>query len=459
MAPVSEMSRHRFSVGLAIVALLVSVSSASAADGWLPHPSDASWLYVWTDSVYNTSPTKEKVTVKEAKGSSFTLAWSTVEQGNPADAPVSVGSVSFEQTNAGLVNTDWSSNAPPSSFPILCASAGQCGNSLASTLYNVIWGGRVPTLAEPLVRGLVWSSTGGVGNDVASVNTYLGRERVSVPAFAEPVVAAKVRSEITQAGALGDPYGSGVRTVWWVWGVGPVKVVFEHAGGRSAAVTTAVLQETSLVPVPPPDDGDYFPLVKGRSATYRWTNPRYLKRPVVERATVAAVANGSAQVTVKSVSGPVRVEAAYVYTSRLDGLSNIQGSAKAASLARLPGLGPAALPAAKRRHFFTPLDLMNFGFNPVVSAYPAAGDSWSAAASGRDFQVYGVTGTSKVVGLQTVRVPAGSFRALVVGSTLRQAGFPFGSGTRTMWFAPGRGLVKLVFRHADGSTSTVELLK
>ena len=31
------------------------------------------------------------------------------------------------------------------------------------------------------------------------------------------------------------------------------------------------------------------------------------------------------------------------------------------------------------------------------------------------------------------------------------------SGTRTMWFAPDIGLVKLVFKHADGSVSTVVL--
>jgi hypothetical protein len=57
-----------------------------------------------------------------------------------------------------------------------------------------------------------------------------------------------------------------------------------------------------------------------------------------------------------------------------------------------------------------------------------------------------------------VRVPAGRFRAVAVRSTLRQEGFRFGSGTRTSWFAPGKGLVKLVFRHRDGSVSTVERL-
>ena len=44
-------------------------------------------------------------------------------------------------------------------------------------------------------------------------------------------------------------------------------------------------------------------------------------------------------------------------------------------------------------------------------------------------------------------------------STLTQKGFRYGSGTRTSWFAPGKGLVKLVFRHRDGSVSTVERLK
>jgi hypothetical protein len=55
-------------------------------------------------------------------------------------------------------------------------------------------------------------------------------------------------------------------------------------------------------------------------------------------------------------------------------------------------------------------------------------------------------------------VPAGRFQALEVRSVLTQAGHRFGSGVRTMWFAPGRGLVKLVFDHRDGSISTVQLL-
>src|SRR6266536_1467873 len=211
------------------------------------------WTYQWTDSVYATTPTTEKVTVKENKGLAFTLAWTTegLDPPNPDDALKSVGSMTFQDTNAGPLNTDWSSNPPPASFPILCAVASQCANTLTSTLYNLIWGSRTPVLAEPILSGLAWSTTGGAGNDVSSSSTYLGTEQISVPAFPEPVTAAKIQSTITQAGALGDPYGSGVRTVWWVYGTGPVEIQFQHSGGIGAAATTAILQSTNQMPIVP----------------------------------------------------------------------------------------------------------------------------------------------------------------------------------------------------------------
>src|ERR687890_707512 len=68
---------------------------------------------------------------------------------------------------------------------------------------------------------LRWDALGGADNDVASSNRYAGHEKVTVPAFPQGITAAKVGSEITQAGAIGDPFGTGVRTVWWVRGVGP----------------------------------------------------------------------------------------------------------------------------------------------------------------------------------------------------------------------------------------------
>ncbi len=156
-----------------VVAALVVVPNGLAA-GWLPHAADATWTYKWTDSVYAPTPTTENVTVKDTKGGTFTLAWTTVGLNNPADAVSTTGQVAFQETNAGLVNTDWTSNAPPPSWPVLCATPAGCPNALSSAYYNVIWGSRSPVLAEPLLQGTTWPSTGGAQNDVSAASTYLG---------------------------------------------------------------------------------------------------------------------------------------------------------------------------------------------------------------------------------------------------------------------------------------------
>jgi hypothetical protein len=440
-----------------IAVALASVSPAAASD-WLPHPADATWTYQWTDSAYNTTPTNEKVTVKSQSGASFTLAWTTDGLNNPSGAPSSAGTVAFQETSFGILNTDWQSTPPPPAFPILCATLSQCGNSLASTYYNVIWGARAPVLAEPLLAGTSWTATGGAQNDVSSQNDYLGVESVTVPAFPQPVLAAKIRSQITQAGALGDPYGSGIRTTWWVYGVGPVKIVFQHSGGSSAPVMTAMLQSTNQTAKTPPPDASYFPLRVGLKGTYRWTNTKYFKKPEIEKYLFDQAANGTAIAKFSSVSGPMKVAGAYQFTTRLDGVTSVSSATKAASFLKLPPLGPGSSPPNKRRHFFTPFDLMTFGFNPVLPAYATIGATWGSDPNSRDFVVYDVTGSSKIVSVVSVKVPSGTYKALKVVSTLKQPGFPFGSGTRTMWFAVGVGLVKLEFRHGDGSVSLVERL-
>jgi hypothetical protein len=439
---------------LAPLAAALLFASSAVADDWLPHPKSAAWTYSWSDSEYNPTPTKEKVTVKEQKRDTFTLAWSSDGLDNPVDAASTAGTVSFQETSSGVVNTNWTSSPPPADFPILCAQAASCGNSLAGFWFNVIWGTRVPTIAEPLLRGASWKSSGGYQNDVASDSDYLGTETVTVPAFRQPVRAAKIRADVSQAGAIGDPYGSGVRTVWWVYGVGPVKVLFRHGGGSRAPVTTAMLVSTNLAPKVPPPDANYFPLVAGLKGKFRWTSSHF-KEPEVQSFKVDQAANGSGRISLSSVSGPIKTKGAYFFTLRTDGLSTLAGTAKAASLAKLPPLGPKALPESKRRHFFTVFDLMTFGFNPVLPPYAEPGANWSSRAGTRDYDVYGVVGTSRVTGVEKVRVPAGTFSAVVVRTTLKQPGYPWGSGVRTSWFAAGKGLVKLVFEHGDGSVSEV----
>ena len=153
--------------------------------------------------------------------------------------------------------------------------------------------------------------------------------------------------------------------------------------------------------------------------------------------------------------GPIDVNASYVFSSRLSGITNVTTQVRHASKRTLPALGPAKGPAG-RAQFNTPFDLMSYGFGPVLPSYPVDGESWRSSRDSRDFAIYGVSGVSEVLGTVTVHVPAGRFRALAIRSTLTQAHHAFGSGSRTMYFAPDIGLVKLTFRHKDGSVSTVE---
>jgi hypothetical protein len=444
-------------------ALVLALPSGAAAAGladqsdqWQPSAPDASWTYSWSDSAYAPTPTREQVTVVSNTGPAFRLAWTTAGQDNAEGAVDSNGVVDYTRTDAGLLNTSWSSSPPPPQFPILCANESGCGNSLASTEFLLIWGARSPLLAEPLLQGTRWSSVGGAANDVASENRYLGMQKVIVPAFPRGIYAAKVQSDITQAGAIGDPYGSGIRTVWWARGIGPVKIFFRHTGGQIGQATLLATNQTAR---PAPSDVNYLPLIKGQTATFGYRNSKYLPKRSTQKVTVAQVVNSTARLDVKSVSGPIRVASSYVFSSRLAGVTNVTGATRAQTRAPFPKLGPATAPADKRRHLFTPVDLMVYGFNPVLRAYPAKGQVWKSSKVGRDYKVFGVTGRSVVLGRQTVRTPAGRFRALAVRSTLTQKGFRYGSGTRTSWFAPGKGLVKLVFRHRDGSVSTVERLK
>ncbi len=448
--------RSRLAFPLLAAGFVLALAPAAHADDWLPHPDNATWTYSFSDSVYSPTPTTEKVTVKSQSGKSFTLAWAAQDQ--PKDAPADTGTVSFIETAGGLENTDWSSSAPPPDFPVLCAQSSDCNQSVASTWYLAIWGSRAPVLSPLLTPGRQWRSVGGADGSVTSISTYEGLVSVTVPAFPQPVQAAKISSDITQVGALGDPYGSGIRTIWWVYGVGPVKIEFEHDGGANA-ITTSVLQSTNQTPELPPQLDAYFPLRKGLTLTYSWRNPKHLSAPSVQKFKLAEVDGTSARFAETTVSGPIKATGAYGFTAGQDGVVNVWALTQASlGKTRFPPLGPKALPAAKRRHFSTPFDLMMFGFNPILPAKVVPGTTWSAAVPSRDYSTFGVRGTSRVLTPQTVRTPAGKFTAVRIRTTLKQAGFPFGSGTRTSWFAPGVGLVKLVFQHGDGSTSTVELL-
>jgi hypothetical protein len=448
--------RHRWLIALVAAVVLGQAAPAQAAGlddpaaQWLPRSDGASWTYQWLNSTYS-APRTEHYTVTARAGTGFRVSWE--EFGLRADEFPATGFADFRHTDAGLVNTNFQSTPVPPQFPVLCATATRCGNSLAGTYFLMLWGTRSPVLAEPLVKDTRWNSVGGTTNDVTAGNRYLGVEKVTVPAFPAGVMAAKVQSVTTQAGALGDPFGSGVRTIWWVYGVGPVKIVFQHTSGETSF---SQLMSTTLAPMAAPSDANLLPLDLGTTANFRWRNDKHMKRWSEQVVRVAAVANNTARVNIRDTRGPIDVNGSYVFSSRLGGLTNVTTVLRRATTsAKLPALGPAKGPEGRAR-FVTVYDLMTYGFNPIFPAYATDGETWKSSRDSRDFAVYGVSGESRVLGTRTVRVPAGKFKALAIRSKLRQPSHAFGSGSRTMYFAPGVGLVKLTFRHADGSTSTVE---
>ena len=438
-------------------ALLVAPARADlfdTTDQWLPRSDGAEWTWSWWNTDYAPTPRTERYFVQSRSGTLFRIRWDQTDA--PPDSQPAQGTMDFRHTEAGLVNVNYQSTPPPPEFPVLCASATECGNSVAGPLYQLIWGTRSPTLAEPLLRGTRWNSTGGAADDVASVNRYIGRARVTVPAFPNGIETAEVESEITQGGALGDPFGSGVRTVYWVRGVGPVKIVLRHAGGE---VSQSELQSTNLQPLPLPSDTNLLPLNRGDKGSFRWRNSRHMRRWSRQDYEVVQVVNNTARVDLKSKKGPLKVAGSYTFSTRLSGVTHLQGATRAATRAKFPPLGPRGLPSDRRRRFFTPFDLAVFGFGPVVPLDAVPGDSWRSSRDAADWKIFGVTGKAKVLKTRTVKTPAGKFAAVPIQTTMTQKGFRFGSGTRTSYFAAGKGLVKLVFRHRDGSVSTVERLR
>ena len=152
--------------------------------GWLPHAADATWTYQWTDSVYNTTPTNEAVTVKSAGRLEFRARLDDRRRGQSARRAAEhrhrlVPGDELRPRQHRLVEHAAAAARSRSS----ARRSAQCGNSLASTYYNVIWGGARTGARRAAAHGPSWSATGGAQNDVTSTNDYLGTESITVPAF------------------------------------------------------------------------------------------------------------------------------------------------------------------------------------------------------------------------------------------------------------------------------------
>ncbi len=174
-------------------------------------------------------------------------------------------------------------------------------------------------------------------------------------------------------------------------------------------------------PVPRDADkkADYFPLRKGTACAFRVTDGQATHDLSIE-VTAAEAKGGRTVSTLKYSGGSVEelaFDAAGVYRPGADG---------------------------------------TFDKPVVVLRYPlTAGATWeSALPLGSD----SVAATATVEGVVEVEVPAGKYKAVCVRFVGPAAdGGP--ATTISAWYADGVGVVKQVFDHGNGNTSTLELMK
>ena len=252
-----------------------------------------------------------------------------------------------------------------------------------------------------------------------------------------------------------------MRTVWWVRGVGPVKIFFRHTGGE-------IGQATLLSHEPDGAPGalrrQLLPLDQGRRPRrFRWRNSKHMKQ-LVDAAGHGRRRSSTTRRASTSRASPGRssVAGSYVFSTPPERRRRTSRRTKARDArARSRRSGPRSAPADKRRHFFTPYRPHGLRLQPGARAPTRPrGSRGAARRSAATARSSASPASTRCSARQTVSDPGRALHARsAVRSTLRQKGFRFGSGTRTSWFAPGKGLVKLVFRHRDGSVSTVERLK
>lgn len=95
-------------------------------------------------------------------------------------------------------------------------------------------------------------------------------------------------------------------------------------------------------------------------------------------------------------------------------------------------------------HLVMPFDVMK---QPLTGGATWTGPGWQGAQA-----------TSTVLAVdETVAVAAGTFTDALRVHTVITGTNDYMSGQRDAWFAPGVGLIKLVYNHEDGSTTTAEL--
>ncbi|MGD2146801.1 MAG: ExeM/NucH family extracellular endonuclease [Anaerolineae bacterium] len=180
----------------------------------------------------------------------------------------------------------------------------------------------------------------------------------------------------------------------------------------------------------------YFPLEVGNQWVYSWTNTVYAPSPIVETVTVS-----------EQVGGEYTLHA---YSSEATGLFQVSATSGYEWL-WYGSMGSCPFPL--------PMYLLPYYLYVPEVLFPAffrVGDDWSGS-NWIGGTAYG--GTSWAI-TDEARVSAGdtTYQQCLHIETVVTGPHSFGVGTRHAWFAPGVGLVRLLYKHQEGSETHAELL-
>lgn len=214
--------------------------------------------------------------------------------------------------------------------------------------------------------------------------------------------------------------------------IAPILYAVFLALGWAAAANAAPAH-----PGPAGTSDNFLPLQLDQGWQYSWNNSRYAEEPITE--TVWADQRQGSAYTLRATNrfGDGTFDLSTTSGYRWDGYVT---------------MGQMVFPL--------PLQMLfDFAFVPqqLLPAQWHVGDSWTGSGywAGTTY-----TGTTTVVSDTAAVVAAGTTYTGCLQLHTEVTGFvSFGVGTRDVWLAPGVGVVKLVYHHADGSVTTGELVR
>jgi len=209
----------------------------------------------------------------------------------------------------------------------------------------------------------------------------------------------------------------------------------------AASMAISVTQSATTTHVDLRLVGPYLPLQIGTGWTYAWSNDTHHSDPITE--TIRVSRQDEDQYTLAARTGQTHGQ--FWISGQADGIAWAGFSTHSGSASGFP------VPMYMLMHYaYVPYDFLR---QPLQ-----VGQTWVG---------YGQTeaslpvheGRSTVISdSETVAVTAGTFTDALHVRTVISGTNQYLSGDRHIWFAPGVGLLRLIYNHDDGSVTTAELV-